>query len=304
MMRSILSGLVFALMAASAALAQTLAPPVEDVTVTGTKSHRVIESFVKSVAKPNRLTGKIARWQEGICPVVDGFPPAIGKVLVEHLREVAASVGAPVNNQKTCEPNIQIVFSRNPQALLDDIHKTAPDLLGYFDNADQRTQAAQMVRPIQAWYTTETIDLRGQVHVDSTKSGGVMIRISPKQPPIIIPHAIASEVTGSRLGDGIRSAFYRVLIMVNPDQLKDHDMVAQGDYIAMVALSQLDSLDVCQQLPSIVNMLARNCSDKTPVMTSNDTGYLHGLYKSSPDSNLNFQQDAIAYQMEQAANGR
>jgi hypothetical protein len=284
-------------------LAGPAAPPVENVTVTGTKSHQVIESFIKSLAAPTRLTGKIARWQDGICPVAYGVPPAFGKFLVQHLKDVAASAGAPVDKHSSCKANIQIDFTKSPQALLDDIHKSTPDMLGYYDNDDLRTQAAQVVRPIQAWYTTETVDMVGEAHFDSTKSLGLMIRVSPKSPPIFIPHAIGAHVTGSRLGDGLHSAFFHVLIVVNPVDLKDYEMGALGDYIAMVALSQLDSLDTCQPLPSIVNMLAKNCSQKTQSLTENDTAYLHGLYISRPDGNLNLQEDAIAYQMEQTAKG-
>ena len=155
-----------------------------------------------------------------------------------------------MDKHSSCEANIQIVFTKNPQALLDDIHKNAPDMLGYYDNDDQRTQAAQVVPPIQAWYTTETVDLRGQAHFDSAKSGGIVLRISPKLPPVYIPHAISTNVTGSRLGDGLHSAFYHVLVVVSPGDLKDYEIGALGDYIAMVALSQLDSWTNASSCPA------------------------------------------------------
>ena len=50
-------------------------------------------------------------------------------------------------------------------------------------------------------------------------------------------------------------------------------------------------------------MLAKNCSEKTETLTENDIAYLHGLYTSRPDSNLDPQEDAIAYQMEKTAKG-
>jgi hypothetical protein len=304
-MRGRIAGTLFLamLLAGADAIAQPAAPRVEDVTVTGTKSHQVIESFVKSLAVPTRLTGKIARWEQGICPSAHGLPPAFGKFLLQHIKEVAASVGAPVDSRRSCKSNIQIVFTKNPQALLDDVHKQAPDLLGYYDNDDQRTRAAKITRPIQAWYTTQTIDLRGQSHTDTPHSGGLMIQISPELPPIFVPHAIATYASGSRLGDGLHSGFYYVLVLANPDALTDYEMGPLGDYIAMMALSQLNSLDTCQQLPSIVNMLAKDCHAKTEALTENDRAYLRGLYGGMPGSNLNLQEDVIAYQMEQAAKG-
>ena len=118
-----------------------------------------------------------------------------------------------------------------------------------------------------------------------------------------LPGAHAANVTGARLGDGQRSAFYHVLIVVDPTRLQDYGMGPLSDYIAMLALTQVASLDACQQLPSIVNMLARDCDRKSDALTENDTAYLHGLYRMGAGRGLRTQQDEIAYQMEQSLSG-
>jgi hypothetical protein len=76
-----------------------------------------------------------------------------------------------------------------------------------------------------------------------------------------------------------------------------------ADYISLLALTQLNSLDVCQQLPSIINLLARDCAGAPSELTENDMGYLKGLYSMRADANLRTQQDGIAYRMEQARKG-
>jgi len=53
-----------------------------------------------------------------------------------------------------------------------------------------------------------------------------------------------------------------------------------------LALTQLSSLDTCQQLPSIVNMLATGCDKKASALTDNDLAYLRGLYKMGPGRTL------------------
>jgi hypothetical protein len=295
--------IVLALFGGQAA-AQPAKPATEAVTVTGTRSREVIQGFVQSFAAPVRLTGKIARWEDGICPSVRGLPAAYTKFLLQHVRDVAAAAGAPVNRDPSCKPNIQIVFTAKPQALLDDIRKKAPDFLGYLDNSAQRDRAATIIRPIQSWYMTQTVDVLGHPEVDSTHSGGLEIYFSRAQPPITIPHAHAAAVTGSRIADGIRSTFYQALIIADPEKLKDYEMGSLGDYIALLALAQLDAPDRCQQLPSIVNMLARDCADKSAVLTENDTAYLRGLYRMTPDWALRAQEDQIAYQMQQSLKGK
>lgn len=308
-MKSFRIYLFAAVLVPSLALAQTAAPP-EDVTVTGTRSREVLRGFVQSFAAPTRLTGKMARWQTGICPIVVGLKPQFTAFIARRLKDVAAKAGAPVNSSASCKPNIQIVFTTTPQALLDRVRDKQPYLLGYYDNTPQRDRLATVTRPIQAWYTTATQDLNGKVEVDSGKTIGEGLEIwlpcsiTPGICLVHLPNARAVAVTGSRLGDGVRSNLFHVIIAADPGKLVDYEMGALADYIAMLALTQITSLDTCQQLPSIVNMLAQGCERKANALTQNDLAYLHGLYKAAPDMTLNTQQDQMAFSMEQELKGR
>src|SRR5262249_22509848 len=116
--------------------------------------------------------------------------------------------------------------------------------------------------------------------------------------------ATDQNTTGSRLGDGLRTAFYQVLIVADADKLKDYDSDAADDYIALLALSELGGLETCRPLPSMVNLLAPHCDAKSDGLTENDIAYLKGLYKMGADRNLSIQQGEIAYQMEQTLTGK
>jgi hypothetical protein len=307
---------ILILLAASVigAAAQPAALPTEHVTVTGTRSREVIQGFVQSFISPARMTGKIARWKDGICPTVLGLKQAFLKFVMQRLREVAAKVGAPVNADTGCKPNIEIVFTTAPQALADGLAKNHEIYLGYADNAEQRAKLAIVTHPIQVWYATQTKDARGISEIDNPKGGGVVVTFvvpgDPKtgQPTqeitMNMPHAHSRSVTGSRLGDGLSSSFYHVIIAADPNKLKDYEIGSLADYIAMLALTQLDSLNTCQQLPSIVNMLAKGCDRPTNALTENDLAYLRSLYKMSLERNLRVQQDEMAYQMERGLEGK
>ena len=69
MMRAAAMGLVLLSIAGSFAAAQP-ARPVESVTVTGLKDapQAVVDHFVQTFSKPAYLTGKMGRWENGICP--------------------------------------------------------------------------------------------------------------------------------------------------------------------------------------------------------------------------------------------
>ncbi len=302
-MRAAATGLVL-LACVGAASAQS----TEHITVTGTRSRPVIDSFVQSFAAPARMTGKIARWEEGICPTALGLKPAFLKFVLQRVRAVAAQVGAPVNPDAACKPNLEIVFTTTPQALADGLKKDHEIYLGYADNAGQRAALAKVTHPIQAWYATQTKDLRGMAEVGNLKGGGVELQfVDPVVPNLIItmtmPHGHGRNVTCSRLGDGLHSSFHHVIIAANPDKLVDHEIGALADYISLLALTQLDSLDICQQLPSIVNLLAPGCARPAGALTENDLAYLRGLYHMGADRNVRVQKDEIAYQMEQSLKG-
>jgi hypothetical protein len=299
------------LMACVPASAQAPAPPLESVTVTAAKSRETVEKFAKAFTTPTKLAGKIARWESGVCPVTVGQRPALASVVTERVKEIAASVGAPVNANESCTPNIQIVFTTTPQALLDDVRAHDPDYLGYAESSALRGKLATITRPIQAWYTTETIGLDGHKQMDTArrKGGGIMLPnfsafgmpfTVANRDPIYLPDATYAKVTGNHINSAVRSGFNHVLIVLDTGKLAGRKFNPLADYIAMLALTQLSSPDVCQQLPSIVNMLAADCDQAMDGLTATDLAYLRGLYKMDADKDLLRQQNEIADRMQEA----
>ena len=294
----------------SLALGQAAHPPTESVTVTGTKSREVLEKFVGSLATPARYTGKMARWGGSICPVTVGVPTAFVTFINNRLKEIAVQAGAPVNSSTSCRPNIAIVFTPRPQALADDIHKRQPALLGYHDNSKQTEKLAIVSHPIQAWYMTATRDVQGGLQIDNAKPDVLLNRMEfPCPPPmcsdgkiILYPPRVVTT-TGLRLGDGLRSEFYNIVIVADRDKLLNYEMGELSDYIAMLALTQLASQDACLELPSIANLLVADCAAKSGALTPTDFAFLRGLYKMGPDMALGVQKDQVSYQMERELNG-
>jgi hypothetical protein len=121
---------------------------------------------------------------------------------------------------------------------------------------------------------------------------------------IQLPNARAFAVTGSRLGDGLRSELYNVIIVADPTKLANYEIGELSDYIAMLALTEPASQDACLDLPSILNLLVENCTTKASAQTGNDAAFLSGLYKMSAGTNFGTQKDEVAYRMEQELKGR
>jgi hypothetical protein len=307
-MRSVTVVLAFVagVLAVSASLAQTAAPPVEEVTVNGRRvPDQEIHAFVTARTAPTFKLGKVARWERGICPTVMGLNSDFTRFVTKRLKETAAKVGAPLDPDAHCQPDIQIVFTVAPQALLDNIRKNYDALLGYHDNGSQAEAMAKVTHPIQAWYSTVTIDVNGIPRFDGGKVPGIGC-LDPPRCRIYLSRAQAYAVTGDRTRDGLHSGFHDVIIVIDPKKLGGYEIGALADYITFLALTQPQSLDDCQELPSILNLLASGCkaADAASEMSEGDLGYLKGVYHMTDDGALSVQQNEIAYQVKQQLLGR
>jgi hypothetical protein len=261
--------------------AQALAQAVSD---------QVIGNFVDAHSAVTHLE-KIARWEEGVCPALTGLPPNFTKFIVKRVRELAASVGAPVDANEACKSNIDIVFTTKPQALLDTVRTTRPVMLGYFTSSSQADQMAIVSHTIQGWHATQSVDLRGHTLIDSrnAETGNALGNNS-------------LNVTGNRLGDGLHSSYYHAIIVADPSKLGDYEIGTLADAIAMLALAQPAQEDACTELPSILDMTNPACRKDAPAkaLTAADTGYLRGLYQADPGAALHSQIDGIAFHIKQA----
>ena len=252
------------------------ATEVESVVVTGSSS-KAVNRFVQTAAAPTHITGKVARWEVPICPAALGLPPDETARVVHRLKDLAVQAGVPVSSNAGCKPNIHIAFTSTPQEFIDSIRKDQREWLGYHSSSDELDRLSIVTRPIQAWYSTATIDLQGHREVDSSRTdkggrglvvtgpcglvGGGGGRAAPGGGKIwdsvctvVLPNAAGVTVTGSRLTDGLRSTFDHVMIIANPPAVGS-GMATIDDYISVLALTQINSLDTCQVLPSITSLL-------------------------------------------------
>ena len=295
-----------ALCLASVAQAQDAAPSTEHVTVTSDKlpPEKAMHDFIGSYTAPSPTLSKVTRWHAGVCPGVTGLPASWNNLVAERLQAVASAAGAPVAKQG-CRINIDIVFTKNPQALLNGVRDTKPVYLGYHDVA-QEERLATVSHAVQAWYMTQTVDSHGGIYMDdklhpegiSIDSGGTT---SHGGNTFQFPNAHVENWNGSRLGDGRRSELMHALIVVDLDKISGIKLAALADDVAMLALAQTAAFDVCQPVVSIANLTAPcDAVLKTDALSNSDQAYLHALYAIDPNDSLVQQRSKIAYEMKKS----
>lgn len=271
--------------------------PEESVTSTALREQQM-RAFIQSRAAPSFRIGKLQRWERPLCPAAAGLKPALLQFIVQRVKETAAKVGAPVNRSSTCRYNVQIVFSSVPQRVVNFLRQQHEDLLGAHDTSVQADALARFDHPMQSWYATATIDARGSVHGDGKRRGPLQCLDLPECKFMLDADSFAS--TGTRLGDGLRTGLMNVVVVADRDRLVDHEIGALADYIAFLVLAQPSTLDDCQALPSILNMLARDCPAGPQELSAVDIAYLKGLYHMQADMMLTGQKNEILYRMKQA----
>jgi len=276
----------------------------ENVTVTETRlaPEQALRAFVHSYATPAPVNGKMTRWKDPLCPVTAGLPPDGNRLVTERVRQVAGQAGAPVAKTQSCKPNIDIVFTLHPQALLDEVRKKTPVFLGYHDVA-QEQGLATVTHPIQAWYTTQTVDINGTTYVDDRlRNHGGFYTVSPFGPKygsIFIPDARVEHSTASRIADALSSELFHVIVVIDLAKVNGKTVGALADYAAMLSLAQTQAFEACQPVASVTNLVSPGCGAelKANALTANDLAFLRGLYSINPRSSFTTQQGEMAYQM-------
>jgi hypothetical protein len=282
------------LILASGAAAQTANPPplaagpAEKVIVTGHKPAQsidaVVSQFVQLHAAPNRKTGQYMRDDVGpICPFTVGLPPAYDDFVTARVVAVASNIGARTNKTGTCKPNVEILFTDKPEELVRSLDgKTHGAILG-MHYVHEKPSLLEITRPIQGWYVTGTrYDENSIEPVKSYGTDGTAKDAGDKMPVLDSAYRRPPEATilGSKIPMRRISTIVNVLIVADINKVGGSEIGPIADYIAMLALSEPRSLDDCNELPSIFDLLAQDCGarPKPQALTESDLAYLKALY--------------------------
>jgi hypothetical protein len=68
-----------------------------------------------------------------------------------------------------------------------------------------------------------------------------------------------SRTIGARLSLGVSSHFIFVLVVVNTNHIADYTIGSLSDYIGLLSLPQIQLIDGCGELPSILDLMAAAC---------------------------------------------
>ena len=289
----------------AAALAQPASPPniVSPVTVNAPPRAKTIEkqthTFVQGhAAAQNPEVGQIGRWQGPVCVQVVGLPQADQAAMIQaRIESVAQEVGLPAA-PANCRANVEIVFTDQPQRLMDLVAQRHEFLLGYY-HAHDHDRLKRVTHPIQAWYVTATkgessagaaaLALNGLARFAQFRNEVID---DPNNPPPV--GCGDSRLTTSCL----QSEFDNVFIAADSKALEGKDVGLVADYLVMLALSEPRSLAGCNAMASVIDLFAK-CPDRDAPdgLTPADAAYLTALYAADLEAKTKVEQSDIAGRM-------
>jgi hypothetical protein len=295
---------------ASSDTAAKAATSVDALTVVAPKKYESPQlqalNFVRSHGAPTRMLGQLARWTDGVCPVTMGLSPDMNAFVSARVTAIATEIGGPKAKRSGCKPNVEILFTDDPQALVDKVARKQSAFLGYHE-ASEAGAMAVVNHPIQAWYLTGIQNDKGQRSIDvPTDNMASALEVSQINGGLQAMEKLSRSAPGcpdSHFKECRSGLFVNVLIVADAKALDGRPIGPVADYIGLLALSQSRSLDGCDALPSILDLLSSGCGDrsKPDSLTDTDVAYLKALYRTNLDTNLSVQKDQIADNM--ARNG-
>lgn len=278
------AGLLAGALLAAPAMAQTPTPESADgndrITITGIQPERM-RDFVRELMEPGKL-GQLSRWQDKVCPGVVGITPQASQAMLDRIAMRALSLGLNVG-EPGCKANVLIVVTDDGQKFTPTFVQQNKKLFGdAFDAGNTLGKNAleaftKADRPVRWWHISQTVTDRGQVLGDSVATvanGGGFNGVQ-----------VARVNNASRLGASTHQEFNRIIAIVDTSKTRGVTFGAVADYIAMIALTQVQADVDAGGYDSILNVFEGPVGDEAPLTgwTAWDSAFVNGLYAVRQD---------------------
>lgn len=276
--RALLAATAF-LCAAPPALAQQ-APEQPPIVVTGRTAEQTA-SFVRTLAIAPDTAEQLGRWDRVICTRIAGLPARQGQFVADRIAQRAYAVGLEPG-EAGCNANVSVIVTNDAQATVRRMFEQDPQIFSYRQESNVTTLGREAFdafmasdAPVRWWHVTDTVTADGINLNGDTSVGGMS-------------NAPMARSSGSRLRNEVRQDFNRVIIIVDSRRVGDVQLAALSDYIAMVALAQIDPAADTSHYPTILSLFKPG--QHPNAMTDWDTAYLDGLYHATRNASSVLQQ--------------
>jgi hypothetical protein len=253
----------------------------DDVQIVVTAPTRqAIQSFVGSLAAAPQYMDQMGRWDRRVCPGVIGLQLEQAQFIVDRIAQRAFEVGLRAGNPG-CRADIAIFVTPDAQLFAREfVSQYGRVMARHHDfNVSTPGEAAlnafqNSARPVRWWHVSEMVVGNGEHLHDAevappdraAETGNIGVTAS----------RVRSD--GTRLRRPTRQEFQRVIIVVDARQAQGVRLEALSDYLAMVALAQINPDQDVSGFPTILNLFSPGQQPAHAEMSEWDVSYLQGVY--------------------------
>ena len=263
------------------------------VTVTAPKLEQVPE-LVQKFGVPDGK-GRLARWEEPVCPVVRGLLTGMDLIIEQRIRETAKAARILVAGPH-CAANVAVVITPTPkQAAQSLVERHRAILSGEsrwpFDR--QRAQAfVDAERPVRWWYISDSVPTEGgkaYAQAAAPQQSAAFSTNNQFGPPVI------GDVVSSRLKPATEEAFSRVIIIVDANRIVGFDLAQISGYLSVVSLAQVKPDADLEHVNTIMNMFDDRTTGRPAPddLTFWDRAYIGALYDTDAEINFAMQRSSM-----------
>lgn len=259
---------------------------VEDIVVVGVRDREAAAAYVSRVAAPVADRG-VATWAKPVCVGVANIEAGAAQLMADRISDWAAYVGLEIG-PPGCEPNVFVVFAADADRAAQDLVAARPRQFATgVSGADLGSRALERFqsssRPVRWWH----------VSLPTDPATGEPIRRLPGVPPVdwrgrrlsrLSDFGInQTRVTSSRLTQDLRDDLQRVVVVVDARALDVATFGQVADYVALVALVQVNPELDPVGLDSVLSLFSDPA--RAPLaMTGWDRAYLRSVYAAEQTS--------------------
>lgn len=268
------------------------APTAAELAGDGLSQFIVHHASTHYSASVGAATGGLLRWRGGrsetVCPETSGLGQDYDDFVSARLRAVAAFVGAPVHPDTQCVPNVHILFTTQPRSAMQWVLDRGAHTLGVkFPHQMEKELDVSGQHAIQGWYITAGGGA-AVLNADPQFIGGIELQG-------LWPRVIPSSAYVNGGGRSILTVF----LAVDTNKVAGYTIGAIADYLAVAALTVVQSPDHCDPLPSVLDLMAPSCASRgAPTsVTAGDIAFLKALYFRNTGLGRTLSRDEIEINM-------
>jgi hypothetical protein len=207
----------------------------------------------------------IPRFEEPLCPGVVGLQLESAETVVGEIRHNAETLGLPLADPETCEPNVIVGVLNDPRRYFEDLRSRRPYLFATMEQ-DGRAALFEGSAPVRAWIRVVT----------RTRDGMIVDR---RENLTDIPQTTVSAAH-SKIYVPTRRDIASAMILLDPAAIRGLSAEQLGDYATMRALGGDQGAALVAPGGSILSLFDGTAAAKPTRLSSGDRIFLQTLYST------------------------